>query len=86
MYGKKSHSGGVSPLMDRNHQMSDILAGATAAIVVAPCARAGTEVLADGTLIRIEPLRRGDRSAVIGLFARLSPSRAFAVSSPPSHR
>jgi GNAT superfamily N-acetyltransferase len=73
MYGKKSHSGNVSPVMDRDHQTSDILTGATPAIVLAPCARAGTEVLADGTLIRIEPLRRGDRSAVIGLFARLSP-------------
>ena len=30
-------------------------------------------MLADGTLIRIEPLRRGDRSAVTALFARLSP-------------
>jgi GNAT superfamily N-acetyltransferase len=73
MYGKKSHSGNVSPVMDRDHQTSDILTGAKPAIVLAPCARAGTEVLADGTLIRIEPLRRGDRSAVIGLFARLSP-------------
>jgi GNAT superfamily N-acetyltransferase len=32
-----------------------------------------TDVLADGTVIRIEPLRRGDRAAVTGLFARMSP-------------
>jgi GNAT superfamily N-acetyltransferase len=73
MSGKKSHLASVSLVMDRKHQMSDILAGAAAATAVAPCVRTGTEVLADGTLIRIEPLRRGDRSAVIGLFARLSP-------------
>ncbi len=42
-------------------------------------------LLPDGTLIRIEPLRRGDRSAVIGLFARLSPeSRLRRFLSPKS--
>jgi GNAT superfamily N-acetyltransferase len=49
------------------------MAGAAPAAVAAPCARARTEALPDGTLIRIEPLRRGDRSAVTKLFARLSP-------------
>jgi L-amino acid N-acyltransferase YncA len=42
-------------------------------------------VLPDGTLIRIEPLRRGDRSAVTGLFARLSAeSRLRRFLSPKS--
>lgn len=42
-------------------------------------------VLPDGTLIRIAPLRRGDRSAVIGLFARLSAeSRLRRFLSPKS--
>jgi protein lysine acetyltransferase len=63
----------VSLDMDRDHQTSDVLPVAVPATVVAPCAAAGTEALADGTVIRIEPLRRGDRSAVTGLFARLSP-------------
>lgn len=36
-------------------------------------------LLPDGTLIRIEPLRRGDRTAVTGLFARLSPEAKTAV-------
>lgn len=71
--GKKTHSANVSPLMDRKHQTSDILAAAAPATVLAPCAQAGIEVLPDGTPIRIEPLRRGDRGTVIGLFARLSP-------------
>ncbi|MGH2895418.1 MAG: GNAT family N-acetyltransferase [Solirubrobacteraceae bacterium] len=71
--------------MDRDHQTSDVLVGAAPATVVAPCARARTEVLPDGTLIRIEPLRRGDRSAVTGLFARLSPeSRLRRFLSPKS--
>jgi GNAT superfamily N-acetyltransferase len=73
MIGKETHSANVSPVMDRNDQTSDILLRAAPAIVVAPCAQAATDVLRDGTLIRIEPLRRGDRSAVTGLFARLSP-------------
>jgi L-amino acid N-acyltransferase YncA len=59
--------------MDRDHQTSDILAGPAPALVVTPCAQAATNVLPDGTVIRIEPLRRGDRSAVTELFARLSP-------------
>ena len=47
--------------------------------------RAGTDVLADGTVIRIEPLRRGDRSTVMRLFARLSPeSRLRRFLSPKS--
>jgi GNAT superfamily N-acetyltransferase len=63
----------VSLVMDRDHQTSDVLAAAAPATVMAPCAAAATEALPDGTVIRIEPLRRGDRSAVTGLFARLSP-------------
>lgn len=42
-------------------------------------------LLTDGTLIRIEPLRRGDRAAVTGLFARLSAeSRLRRFLSPKS--
>jgi len=42
-------------------------------------------VLSDGTVIRIEPLRRGDRWAVVGLFARLSAeSRLRRFLSPKS--
>jgi L-amino acid N-acyltransferase YncA len=42
-------------------------------------------VLSDGTVIRIAPLRRGDRSAVTGLFARLSAeSRLRRFLSPKS--
>jgi GNAT superfamily N-acetyltransferase len=83
MYGKKSHSLNVSPTMDRDHQTSDIWAVAAPATVVAPCAQAGTELLRDGTLIRTEPLRRGDRSTVTGLFARLgSESRLRRFLSP----
>lgn len=63
----------VSPVMDRNQQTSDVLLEAAPATVVGPCSKGATEALPDGTLIRIEPLRRGDRSAVTGLFARLSP-------------
>jgi GNAT superfamily N-acetyltransferase len=85
MLGKKSHLANVSLVMDREHQTSDILAGAAPATVVAPCAHAGTELLPDGTLIRIEPLRRGDRSTVTGLFARLgSESRLRRFLSPKS--
>jgi GNAT superfamily N-acetyltransferase len=85
MSGKKSHVADVSPPMDRKHQMSDILAAPAPASALAPCAQAGTELLADGTLIRIEPLSRGDRSAVTGLFARLSPeSRLRRFLSPKS--
>ncbi len=73
MLGKESASVNVSPVMDRDHQTSDIFAGAAPALVGTPCAHAATAVLPDGTVIRIEPLRRGDRSAVTGLFARLSP-------------
>jgi len=73
MYGKKAHLTDVSLLMDREHQTSDILAGAAPASLVASCAQGATEVLSDGTVIRIAPLRRGDRDAVTGLFARLSP-------------
>lgn len=82
--GKNSRLANVSPVMDRDPQTSDVMAGAAPA-TVAPCAQAATEVLADGTLIRIEPLRRGDRSAVTGLFARLSPeSRLRRFLSPKS--
>jgi L-amino acid N-acyltransferase YncA len=71
--------------MDRNHQTSDIRAGAAPATVIALCAQAATDVLPDGTLIRIEPMRRGDRSAVTGLFARLSAeSRLRRFLSPKS--
>lgn len=43
------------------------------------------QMLSDGTLIRIEPLRRGDRAAVVGLFARLSAeSRLRRFLSPKS--
>ena len=85
MYGKKLHSDNVSPLMDRDLQTSDVLAVAAPATELAPCAQAGIELLPDGTLIRIEPLRRGDRSTVTGLFARLSPeSRLRRFLSPKS--
>jgi GNAT superfamily N-acetyltransferase len=83
--GKNSRLANVSPVMDRDPQTSDVVAGAAPATVLAPCAQAATEVLPDGTLIRIEPLRRGDRSAVTGLFARLSPeSRLRRFLSPKS--
>lgn len=85
MHGKNSYSANVSPIMDRDHQTSDVLAGVAPATVVAPCAQAGTELLPDGTLIRIEPLRRGDRETVTGLFARLgSESRLRRFLSPKS--
>ena len=61
------------------------MAAAAPATAMAPCAQARTAVLDDGTVIRIEPLRRGDRSAVTGLFARLSPeSRLRRFLSPKS--
>lgn len=63
----------VSLVMDRDHQTTDVVAAAAPATVMAPCAAAGTEALPDGTVIRIEPLRRGDRCAVTELFARLTP-------------
>ncbi len=85
MPGKKSHLTSVSLLMDRDHQTSDVFAKAGPAKVVALCAQAGTDVLADGMVIRIEPLRSGDRSAVTELFARLSPdSRLRRFLSPKS--
>jgi GNAT superfamily N-acetyltransferase len=85
MAGKNLHRGGVSPHMDRNHRANTIVAAAAPATVMAPCAQANTEVLHDGTLIRIAPLRRGDRSAVAGLFARLSSeSRLRRFLSPKS--
>ncbi len=59
--------------MDRDHQASDVVAAAAPAPLLPPCERAGTEVLPDGTIIRIEPLRRGDRAGVGRLFARLGP-------------
>lgn len=71
--GKKSHLVDVSLVMDRDHQTSDVLAQSVPSMTVAPCAQVGTDMLADGTVIRIEPLRRGDRSTVARLFARLSP-------------
>jgi GNAT superfamily N-acetyltransferase len=71
--------------MDRDHQTPDVMAAAAPATVRAPCAQARTAVLGDGTVIRIEPLRRGDRSAVTALFARLSPeSRLRRFLSPKS--
>jgi GNAT superfamily N-acetyltransferase len=85
MSGKKAHLTDVSLVMDREHQTSDILAAAVPAMLVAPCAQDATEVLPDGTVIRIAPLRRGDRAAVTGLFARLSPeSRLRRFLSPKS--
>lgn len=53
--------------------------------VVPPCARAEIVRLADGTPLRVEPLRRGDRSTVKRLFARLGPeSRLRRFLSPVS--
>lgn len=85
MPGKKPHLTDVSVIMDRDHQMSDIWAKAMPAGGAVPCADGTTEVLSDGTVIRIAPLRRGDRAAVTGLFARLSPeSRLRRFLSPKS--
>jgi protein lysine acetyltransferase len=85
MSGKESHLIDVSPVMDRDHQASDVFATAVPATDIAPCAQVGTETLLDGTVIRIEPLRRGDDSAVTGLFARLTPeSRLRRFLSPKS--
>jgi GNAT superfamily N-acetyltransferase len=73
MLRKQSHLTNVSALMDRDPHASDVVAAAALATVVAPCAQTDSTVLRDGTVIQIEPLRRGDRAAVTGLFARLSP-------------
>jgi L-amino acid N-acyltransferase YncA len=71
--------------MDRDLHTSGVGAWAAPAIAIAPCAQADTDVLPDGTVIRIEPLRRGDRSAVTGLFGRLSAeSRLRRFLSPKS--
>jgi GNAT superfamily N-acetyltransferase len=74
----------VSSIMDRDQQVSGTTgragpaagtapySGAAAAAGIAPCRRAEVIVLGDGTPLRVEPLRRGDRSTVKRLFARLS--------------
>jgi len=62
----------VSLVMDRDRWTPDMTGNGALRPVVPPCARVDTERLPDGALIRIEPLRRGDRASVRGLFARLS--------------
>jgi GNAT superfamily N-acetyltransferase len=62
----------VSLIMDRDRWTSQVVDGGARVPVVPPCARVDTERLPDGALIRIEPLKRGDRASVRGLFARLS--------------
>lgn len=66
---------GVLLIMNRKRLTSDVsgaAAAAAAAAAVRPCARVGTERLLDGSLIRIEPLRRGDVASVRRLFGALS--------------
>lgn len=62
----------VSPVMDRDHSTSDTGAGQAPVVLIPPCARAEMVRLPDGTPLRVEPLRRGDRGTVTRLFARLS--------------
>jgi acetyltransferase len=62
----------VSLIMDRDRWTSDVGGKGAPVALVPPCARVDTERLRDGALIRIEPLRRGDRASVRRLFARLS--------------
>jgi GNAT superfamily N-acetyltransferase len=54
--------------MDRDREMSR---SAVQGARVMPCRRAEVVCLADSTLVRVEPLRRGDRGTVTRLFARL---------------
>ncbi|MFL5864738.1 MAG: GNAT family N-acetyltransferase [Solirubrobacteraceae bacterium] len=60
--------------MDQTRLTSDVTSGAGAAAVAAvrPCARVDTDRLLDGSLVRIEPLRRGDAATVRRLFGALS--------------
>jgi GNAT superfamily N-acetyltransferase len=62
----------VSLIMDRDPGTPGAVDTRDRVPLAPPCARVQTERLHDGALIRIEPLRRGDRASVRGLFARLS--------------
>jgi GNAT superfamily N-acetyltransferase len=70
-------SSDVSTVMDRDPSTLDRSAGHAPVALVPPCARAETVRLADGTRLRVQPLRRGDRGTVKRLFARLSPESRF---------
>jgi L-amino acid N-acyltransferase YncA len=59
--------------MDRDPSTLEHTSGRAPMENLPPCARAEIVQLPDGTTLRLEPLRRGDRSTVKGLFARLSP-------------
>jgi L-amino acid N-acyltransferase YncA len=53
------------------------IAGRAASTAVPPCARAELVHLTDGTPLRVESLRRGDRGAVQRLFDRLGAESRF---------
>jgi ribosomal protein S18 acetylase RimI-like enzyme len=63
----------VSSIMDQDHPTLEVAAERAATGLVPPCARAELVRLSDGTHLRLEPLRRGDRVTVQRLFARLGP-------------
>jgi ribosomal protein S18 acetylase RimI-like enzyme len=78
-------SADVSPSMDRDHQMLPSAHEGAPMALAPPCAQTKIVRLADGTPVRVEPLRRGDRRTVTRLFARLSPeSRLRRFLSPVS--
>ncbi|MGZ6612286.1 MAG: N-acetyltransferase family protein [Solirubrobacteraceae bacterium] len=71
--------------MDRDQSTSGTAAERAPVAFVTPCTRAELVRLPDGTPLRVEPLRRGDRGTVKRLFARLSPeSRLRRFLSPLS--
>jgi GNAT superfamily N-acetyltransferase len=67
----------VSLIMDRDPSSPRIARQGAPTELPPPCARTEIVNLADGTAVRFEPLRRGDRRAVKRLFARLSPESRF---------
>jgi GNAT superfamily N-acetyltransferase len=71
--------------MDRDRQTSRTAGHRAPAVLPPPCGRAENVRLADGTPVRVEPLRRGDRGTVKRLFDRLTPeSRLRRFLSPRS--
>jgi len=71
--------------MDRDLETMPTPGQSASTALLAPCRRAEVVRLADGTPVRVEPLRRGDRGTVKRLFARLSPeSRLRRFMSPVS--
>jgi L-amino acid N-acyltransferase YncA len=82
---EESASANVSTGMDSDLETTRTAGQSVSTALLAPCRRAEVVHLADGTPVRVEPLRRGDRGTVKRLFARLSPeSRLRRFLSPVS--